>query len=159
MSKTLFAEAVEDGRGNIRLAPMDALSEETMRGLPKGARLNLTITIAKANTRDDQHTRLLSKYHAGISELYENVDGAGPGLVWPTKKHLRSEILRELGFYVAIPQIDGSVRKQVDSMALDAMEFDDLQVCFELTRTYVQDRWGFDPWQEYEDAHPERYRK
>lgn len=157
MSKVLFGEVVEDARGNVRLAPVDALSEETMRGLPKGARLNLTITIAKANTRDDQHTRLLAKYHAGIKELYDNVDGAGIGLIWPTPTHLRREILRELGFYVAIPQANGGIRKEVDSMALDAMSFEDLQTCLELSRAYCLERWGFEPWGEYEAAHPNQY--
>lgn len=154
MAKLIQVNLEIDPRtGNVRLAPADALSEDMMRELPRGARLNANVTVSR-NTREDEHMGTLRFYMAGINLLFENVDGAGPGGQWPTARHLRHHILRELGFYTAIPQANGAIRKEVESMALDKMELSDLKTCLELSRAFCEGEFSFDPWQVWADQHP-----
>lgn len=153
MAKIIPVQKEIDAHGNVRLAPIDALADEQMRELPRGARLNASITVAR-NTPEDEHMGTLRFYMAGINLLFDNVDGAGPGGQWPTARHLRQHILRELGFYVALPQANGTIRKEVESMALDKMELADLKTCLELSRAYCLRTWDYDPWEEWAKLHP-----
>lgn len=156
MSKQIAVQVEFHANGNVRLAPADSLAEDQMRELTKGARLNATITVSR-NTPEDEHMGTLRYFMAGINELYEAVGqgpDTGPGTAFPTPRHLRKHILRELGFYVAIPQANGAVRKEVDSMALDKMELADLKTALELSRAYCLGEWGVDPWDEWSKKHP-----
>ena len=143
-----IAVEMRDGR----LIGADAWAAEQIAALPRGVVYNAVVTVAR-RTADDEHAGTLRFYMAGINLLYDSVD-TGPGTPFPTPRHLRKHILRDLGFYVAIPQRDGAMRKDVDSMALDKMEFEDLKLCLELSRAYCVATWGFDPWEEWKRQHP-----
>lgn len=133
------------------LVPADAYAAEQIETLPRGARLNVQWTVARGG-RDDEHTGQLRFYHAGIGLLFERAIGYDTDT--PTPRHLRQRIMKEIGFYVAIPQANGTIRKDAESMAMDKMELEDLKICLELSRTYCVDHFGFDPWQEWAKLHP-----
>lgn len=160
MSKTREAPIALEVRGG-RLMPADAWAEEEIAKLPNGMRFNCYLTIAKSAV-DDEHGRLLTRYMAGIGELFDWMPNTGPGTDFPTATHLRREILKQIGFCETWPQRDGSIRKEAHSMAREKMSFEDLKICFELTRLYVG-AWTehltgerFDPWQRWEDEHPQQ---
>lgn len=156
--------AVEKRRaraGEIGLFPVERWAEDELAAMPEGVRLNAFLTIAKSDP-GDQHGQLLKKYMAGINELYDYLPVTGPGTDFPTATKLRREILKHLGFCEVWPQRDGSERREAHSMSRDAMSFEDLQTCFELTRTYCLELTErltgtrFDPWKRYEDEHPKK---
>lgn len=142
------------------LVPADAFAQEEIEKLPRGARFHAYLTLAKAAV-DDEHGRLLIKYMAGIRDLYDWLPCTGPGTEYPTPNHVRHEILKQINFCTLHPQRDGTVRKEPLSMARDALSFEDLQVCMELSRLYAA-AWTehltgtrYEPWEEYEKAHPQ----
>lgn len=142
-----------------RLVPADVWAQEELLKLPAGTRFNAYLTIAKSDP-DDLHGQLLKKYMAGITELFHWLPNTGAGTDYPTANHLRRKILVELGFCDTWPQRDGSIRKEAHSMSRDHMSFEDLQVCFELTRAYslvLTKHLGgesYDAWLAWELAHP-----
>ena len=138
--------------GNVRIAPIDQLADEQMRALPRGVRLDVTVKVSKQGP-ESEHAAMLRRYMAGINLLFDAAV-SGPGTEWPTPTHLRRTILKDLGFKLTYPRADGSVREEAQSMAIDRMPFDELKVCFELSRQYAVDRWGFDPWKTWEELHP-----
>jgi hypothetical protein len=144
---------------NRRLVPADAWAQDELAKLPQGVRLNAYLTIAKSDP-DDAHGQLLKKYMAGINELFHYLPNTGPGTPYPTANHLRKRILIDLGFCETWPTIRGELRKEAHSMARDKMSYEDLQVCFELTRSYcliMTERIAgerFDPWERWELEHP-----
>jgi hypothetical protein len=150
-----IAVTVENGR----LVPADAWAAEEIAKLPRGARFNAYLTLAKSAV-DDEHGRLLQRYMAGIAELYDWLPNTGPGTEFPTATQLRREILKQIGFCETWPQRDGSIRKEAMSMSRDKMSFADLQICFELSRHYVG-AWTealtgerYEPWERWELDHP-----
>ena len=157
MAKMKEAPIAVEIRGG-RIMPADAWAEEEIAKMPNGTRFNAYFTLAKSDV-DDQHGRMLTRYMTGMSELFDYLPNTGPGTDYPTANHLRRMILCEIGFCVTHPQRDGSVKKEAQSMARDKMDFDELQVCFEMTRTYVGayteavtgERW--EPWEEWEKEH------
>lgn len=152
MSKVIAVTVDYLPNGNVRLAPADALADDQMRELPRGARLNANVAVAR-NSPEDEHMGLLRLYHAGINTLYENMD-SGPGTDFPTPRHVRKEILNKTGFCTIIPQRDGGERRDPDSMAIDKMEVEDLKYCLELSQQYAVERWGFNPWDLWKELHP-----
>jgi len=158
MSKSKEAPIAVEVRSGA-LIPADAWAAEEIEKLPRGTRFHCYLTIAKSAV-DDEHGRLLSRYMTGMQEVFDYLPNTGPGTEYPTANHLRRMILCELGFCITHPQRDGSVKKEAQSMARDKMDFAELQVCFEMTRTYVgaytEAVTGkrYEPWQEWEDAHP-----
>lgn len=144
---------------NGALAPADAFAQEEIDKLPRGARFHAYLTLAKSAV-DDEHGRLLTRYMAGIGELFDWLPNTGPGTEFPTATHLRKYILKELGFCEVWPQVDGSQRREAHSMSRDKMSFADLTVCMELTRAYVGAYTEavagerFEPWERYEQEHP-----
>lgn len=149
MSKSIAMRKV-----NGRLDPVDYWAAEALDDLPDNKVLNATVTVARGMDADDEHRGALNFYHAGIGVLFDNIDGAGPGARWPTATHLRKFILAELGFYTAIPQRDGGIRKDVDSMAMNRMTLEDLRTCTELSQAKALEFWGWDPWEEWKRQHP-----
>jgi hypothetical protein len=150
-----IAVVVENGR----LVPADAWAQDDIQKLPHGARFHAYLTLAVSDV-DDEHGRLLTKYMAGIGDLYEWLPITGPGTDFPTATHVRKEILKQISFCEIHPRIDGTEKREPLSMSRDKMTFEDLQICFELTRLYVL-AWtehltgkAYDPWKEWEDAHP-----
>lgn len=158
MGKTKEAPIAVEIRGG-RIMPADAWAEEEIAKMPNGTRFNAYFTLAKSDV-DDQHGRMLTRYMTGMSELFDYLPNTGPGTDYPTANHLRRMILCELGFCVTHPQRDGSVKKEAQSMARDKMDFEELSVCFEMTRTYVgaytEAVTGnrFEPWEKWEIEHP-----
>lgn len=150
-----IAVTVENGR----LVPADVWAQDEIEKLPRGARFNAYLTLAKSDV-DDAHGQLLKKYMVGVNELFQRLPYTGPGTDFPTATHLRRHFLKELGFCEVWPQRDGTERREAHSMSRDKMSYEDLQVCFELTRTLVlgitRHVWGesYDPWLEYELLHP-----
>lgn len=144
---------------NRRLVPADAWAQDELEKLPNGARFNVYVTLAVSDP-DDAHGRLLAKYMAGMNELFDYLPNTGAGTQYPTMRKLRKTILEDLGFCTTHPRVDGSVKKEAVSMARDSMPYDELQVCFELTRAYalvLTERitgQRFDPWERYEREHP-----
>lgn len=146
--------------GNVdAFVPCDAWAAEELSKLPKGVRFHGYFTIAKSSV-DDEHGRLLTRYMAGIGELYDWLPNTGPGTDFPTATHVRHEILKQISFCVMHPQKDGTIKREPWSMARDKMSFEDLKICFELTRMYVG-AWTealtgarYEPWQKWEDDHP-----
>lgn len=144
-----------------RLVPADAIAQEAIERLPRGTRFHAYLEVAKS-TVDDEHGRLLSRYMTGIGELYDWLPNTGPGTEFPTAKQLRTHILKEIGFCELHPFRDPALepRKEALSMQRDKMSFEDLQICFELTRLYVG-AWTealtgerFEPWEKWEQENP-----
>lgn len=129
-----------------KLVPADQWAQERLAALPLKRRLEATFDLTEPV--DD----LRAKYMAGMNELFENIDGTGPGKRWPTMKTLRKHILVKIGFAEPLYRNDG-VKMIPLSMARGEMDYADLQQCLELTRAYVVDTYGWDPWEEHEDAH------
>lgn len=134
-----FAVTVQNGR----LAAMDAYGQEAIDKLPRG---RIFIEVLTEEPEDG----VRAAYMAGIGVLFDNVDGAGPGGKWPTHDHLRREILRGIGFAEPIKRVDG-IKMEARSMARGRMTYEELMQVTELSRTYCFDRWGFDPFQSWQD--------
>lgn len=138
-----FAVAVENGK----LVAGGPWEQEQIDKLPRG---RIFVEISTEEPEDG----IRNLYMAGISLLFENVDGAGPGHEWPTPNHLRRHILREIGFAEPIHRIDG-IKREARSMARGAMTYEELTIVLELSRAYCVERFGFDPfeaWQDEQDA-------
>jgi len=136
-----IAVIVENGR----LVPADQFAQELVDKLPAKRRL---IAVVDLEEPTDQ---LRNFYMAGIGMLFDNVDGTGPGKTWPTQNSLRKYILKEIGFAEAVVRVDG-VKWIPLSMARGEMSFEDMTTCLELSRAFVVDKWGFDPWGEWSEA-------
>lgn len=140
--------------------PADAWAAEELDKMPRNTRFHVYVTLAKSTT-DDEHGRMLTRYMTGIGELYDWLPNTGPGTEFPTATQLRHDILRNIGFCTTWPQRDGSVKKDPLSMQRDKMSFEDLQICFELTRAYVGAYTEavagerFEPWEKWEQDHPQ----
>lgn len=128
-----------------KLVPADQWAQERLAQLPLKRRLEATFDLTEPV--DD----LRAKYMAGMNDLFENIDGTGPGRRWPTMKSLRKHILVKIGFAEPVYRADG-VKMVPLSMARGEMDYPDMVQCLELTRAYVVDTYGFDPWQDHEDA-------
>jgi len=137
-----IAVRVENGR----MVAFDAWAQEQIDKLPLG-RIFIEIDT------DEPEDGVRNLYMAGIGILFQNVDGAGPGGEWPTPDHLRREILREIGFAEPILRVDG-IKKEARSMARGKMSYEELVIVLEISRSYAVARWGFDPWQQWQDANP-----
>lgn len=137
---------------NGRLIALSAYDQELIDKLPLGA------IVAEVDA-EDATDGLRNFYMAGIGTLFENVDGCGPGKTWPTPTSLRKYILKEIGFAEAVVRVDG-VKWIPLSMARGEMTFQDLTTCLELSRAFVLDKWGFDPFEEWSEAKDlERHRR
>lgn len=155
----ITVEVFELPNGRRGLFPVDAWSQDDLAKLPRRTQFHAYLTIAKSLV-DDEHGRMLTRYMTGIGELYDYLPNTGPGTEMPTATHVRHHILREINFCTLHPRRDGSVGKEPWSMSRDRMSFEDLQICFELTREYVG-RWTeeltrerFEPWEKWELEHP-----
>lgn len=134
-----FAVRVDNGR----LVADGPYEQEQIDRLPKG---RIFIEVDTEAAEDGMR----NMYMAGIGKLFDNVDGAGPGGKWPTDIQLRREILRGIGFAEPIKRVDG-IKMEARSMAKGRMTYDEYVKILELSRTYCFDRWGFDPWQDWQD--------
>jgi hypothetical protein len=128
---------------NGRLVAGSAWDQEQIDKLPRGR-----IIAEIDETEPEDGVRAL--FMAGIQVLFDNVDGTGPGGEWPTPNHLRREILREIGFAEPIMRVDG-IKKEARSMARGQMTYDELVLVLEISRSYCVARWGFDPFQSWQD--------
>jgi hypothetical protein len=158
MSKAREAPIAVEHDGNGHLIPADVFAQEELLKLPRRARFNCYLTLAKADP-DDEHGRLLNLYMAGIGLLYDNMP-TGPGTDFPTPTHLRRHILCEIGFCERIPQRDGAVKKIALSQSRDHMTLEDLRYCYELSIVYVL-AWTervlgepVNPWELWKQEHP-----
>lgn len=127
---------------NGHLVPADAYASEQIDALPRGARLNAAVTVARGG-REDEHMGLLRLFWAGMNLLHANVDD--PERRYPTPAHLKKQMLLDLGFYSVIQRIDGE-KKDPDSISLEKMDLEDFRYLFELCKAYAVARFGFDPW-------------
>lgn len=128
---------------NGRLVPADQHAQEMLSQLPLKKRLEATFDLT--NATDD----LRARYMIGMKALWDNAEGAGPGKRWPTVTSIRKHILVKIGFAEPVYRADG-VKMVPLSQARGEMDFADLTQCLELTRAYVVDTWGWDPWEEKE---------
>lgn len=100
---------------------------------------------------EDSTDGLRNLYFAGLNTLFENTDGCGAGKTWPTPNSLRKYLLKEIGMAEAVLRVDG-VKWVPVSMARGEMSYADLVTCLELSRAFVLDRWGWNPWDQWKEA-------
>lgn len=134
-----FAARVENGR----LVAFSIIDQEIIDKLPLG---RIFVEVDEEEAEDG----VRNKYMAAIGLLFENVDGAGPGGEWPTPNHLRRHILRSIGFAEPIFRVDG-IKQEARSMARGAMTYDELVMVTELSRAFCVDKFGFDPFEAWEN--------
>lgn len=129
---------------NGRLTAVSAYDQELIDKLPLG------LIVAEMDT-EDATDGVRNLYMAGIGTLFDNTDGCGPGKTWPTATSLRKFILKEIGLAEAVIRVDG-VKWVPVSMARGEMNYADLVTCLELSRAFCLDRFGFDPFEQWQEA-------
>ncbi len=166
MAKTFSIQVEEDQRtGNIRLSPVDYVSEEMIRGLKRNKKYKVEI-------REDRSRGDLNLYWAGIGLLVQNYSGPGgavckingrrydPSRLWPTSRSYHEMLMKATGHMKKKYFIDrdkpGGIgwTEEVDSIALDNMSDEDFKSYWELAQALTVELFDFSPWEAWKEAHP-----
>jgi hypothetical protein len=166
VAKTFSVQAEEDQRtGNIRLSPVDYVSEEAMRSLKRGKKY-------KVEVREDRSRGDLNVYWAGIGLLVRNYSGPGgavcringrrydPRALWPTSRSYHEMLMKATGHMKKKYFIDrdkpGGIgwTEEVDSIALDNMEDEAFKNYCEMAAAITVELFDFDPFEEWKKQHP-----
>ena len=131
---------------NGRLVALSPYDQEQIDKLPLGA------MVAEIDEEEAEDS-IRAKFMSGIGLLYENIPESGAGKAFPTENHLRRHILRAIQFAEPIHRVDG-IKMEARSMARGSMQFEEWPKVLELSRAYVFERWGYDPWEKWEQEHP-----
>lgn len=131
--------------GRPVFVPATPWDEEGFAAIPRGAEYTADLKSPK----DIRNPK--GKLYAGLSVLVHNFDNSDRAR-WPTARSIRNELLIAIGVKRTRYSLDGkSAVIEADLDLFDQMTAGEVENIIEAMRSYAIGRWGYDPWQKWED--------